>query len=71
MAKAKEKKKTLELSSEKITFEIEKLSYKVIRFYPTKMTLDVNVFEDGKKLGVQNIPFAHLPKATKKLIKAN
>jgi hypothetical protein len=35
------------------------------------MTLDVMVFEDGKKQGMQNIPFAHLPKNAKKIIKAN
>jgi len=71
MARVKEKKKTVELTNQKITFEIEKLSYKVIRFYPTRMTLDVNVFENGEKQGMQNIPFAHLPKEAKKLIKAN
>lgn len=71
MARVKENKKTIELSKQKITFEIEKRSYKVIRFYPTKMTLDVNVFENGEKQGMQNIPFAHLPKEIKKLIKAN
>ena len=71
MARVKEKKKTVELTNQKITFEIEKLSYKVIRFYPTRMTLDVNVFENGEKQGMQNIPFARLPKEAKKLIKAN
>jgi hypothetical protein len=35
------------------------------------MTLDVIVFEDRKKQGMQNIPFAHLPKNAKKIIKAN
>jgi len=71
MARVKEKKKTIELSDKKITFDIEKVSYKVIRFYPTKMTLDVMVFENGEKLGMQNLPFAHLPKEMKKIIKAN
>jgi len=71
MARVKENKKTIELSDKKITFNIEKVSYKVIRFYPTKMTLDVMVSENGEKLGMQNIPFAHLPKEMKKIIKAN
>ena len=65
------KKKSLELSDKKISFEIEKTSYKVIRFFPSQMTLDVMVFEDGVKIGVQNIPFAHIPKEIKKIIKAN
>ena len=71
MARVKENKKSVELSDQKITFEIEKISYRVIRFFPTKMTLDVMVYENGEKQGQQNIPFAHLPKSAKKLIKAN
>ena len=65
------KKKSVELSDKKISFEIEKISYKVIRFFPSQMTLDVMVFEDGEKKGMQNLPFAHLPKEAKKQIKAN
>lgn len=71
MARVKQNKKSVELSDKKITFEIEKLSYKIIRFFPTKMTLDVMVFEDGKKIGMQSLPFAHCPKDIKQLIKAN
>lgn len=71
MARVKEHKKTIELSDKKITFEIEKKSYKVIRFYPTRMTLDVVAFENGEKQGMQTMGFAQLPKETKRLIKAN
>ena len=68
----KKKKKSIELSDKKINFSIEKISYKVIRYYPTAMTIDVMVTEeDGSKLGMQNIPFAHIPKEMKKLIKPN
>ena len=68
----KKQKKSVELSSEKIKFNIEKISYKVIRYYPTAMSLDVMVTdENGEKLGMQNIPFAHVPKDIKKLIKPN
>jgi len=35
------------------------------------MTLDVIVIEDGEKKGQQSLPFAHLPKNIKKIIKAN
>lgn len=66
------KKKSVELSAKKIEFNIEKVSYKAIRFYPSTMTLDVMVHdEDGAKVGMQNIPFAHVPKEIKKLIKPN
>ena len=66
------KKKSIELSDKKIAFTIEKVSYKVIRYYPTAMSIDVMVTEeDGEKRGMQNIAFAHVPKEVKKLIKPN
>jgi hypothetical protein len=66
------KVKSVELSAKKINFMIEKNSYKAVRFYPSKMTLDVMVTdENGEKLGMQNIPYAHMPKDIKKLIKPN
>lgn len=66
------KKKSVELSDKKIAFEVDKMSYKAIRYYPTAMSLDVMAFdEEGNKLGMQNIPFAHVPKNVKKLIKPN
>jgi len=69
---AKKKKKSVELSEKRIRFTIEKISYKAIRYYPTAMTIDVMVTdEDGKKLGMQNIPYAHIPREIKKLIKPN
>lgn len=64
-------KKSIELSDKKISFNLERVSYNVIRFFPTKMTVDVMVFEDGVKEGVKTIPFAHLPKEIKKIIKPN
>lgn len=66
------KKKSVELSSKKINFMIETTSYKAVRYYPSTMTLDVMVEdENGIKSGMQNIPFAHIPKEIKKLIKPN
>jgi hypothetical protein len=64
-------KKSIELHEKKISFKLENTSYDVIRFYPTKMTLDVMVFENGVKEGVKILPFAHLPKEIKKIIKPN
>ncbi len=66
------KKKSIELSDKKIKFNIDKRLFKAIRYYPTAMTLDVMAFdENGKKLGMQNIAFAHIPKEIKKLVKPN
>ncbi len=68
----KKKKKSVELSDKKITFNVEKHFYKAIRYYPTGMNLDVmELSETGKKLGVKNISFAHIPKEIKKLVKTN
>lgn len=64
-------KKSIELSDKKITFNILKVSYKVIRFYPSSLELDVMVYEDDVKLGMQKIAFAHIPKDIKKIIKPN
>lgn len=68
----KKKKKSIELSDKKINFMIERTSYKALRYFPTAMTLDVMVTgENGEKLGMQNLAFAHIPKEIKKLIKPN
>jgi len=69
---AKKKKKSIELSDKKIKFSVDRISYKAIRYYPTAMSLDVMAFDDnGEKLGMRNIPFAHVPKEIKKIIKPN
>ncbi|MEA1891702.1 MAG: hypothetical protein U9N33_03225 [Campylobacterota bacterium] len=69
---SKKRKKSIELSDKKINFMLEKVSYKVIRYYPTAMSIDVMVSdENGEKKGMQNIPFAHVPKNIKKIIKPN
>lgn len=66
------KKKSIELSDRKISFEREKIHYKIIRYYPTAMSIDAMVTDEhGQKQGMQNIPFAHLPKEMKKIIKPN
>ena len=68
----KKKKKSIELSEKKISFMMERITYKVIRYYPTAMSLDVMVIdENGDKEGMRNIPFAHIPKEIKKLVKPN
>jgi hypothetical protein len=54
-----------------ISFKKENNLYKVMRFYPSKMTVEVMLFEDGIKQGVREMPFAHLTKEAKKLIKPN
>jgi len=65
------KKINEDLRGRDIKFEMLNQRYKAIRFYQAKMTLDVMLIDDVEKQGIINIPFAHLPKATKKLLKPN
>ena len=50
---------------------MERNLYQAIRFFPSKMTVDVMVYEEGVKEGIKTLPFAHLPKEIKKIIKPN
>ena len=65
------KKVNEDLRAKNITFERENVKYKVLKFYAAKMTVDVMVMNDPNEKGIKNMPFAHVPKATKKLIKPN
>ncbi len=65
------KKQNIDLRARDIEFEMLNVRYKALRFYQSKMTLDVILVDDIEKQGIINIPFAHLPKATKKLLKPN
>lgn len=65
------KKINEDLRAKNIEFMIETVKYKALYFYQLKMTVDVMVLNDNNEKGIKNIPFAHLPKATKKIIKPN
>jgi hypothetical protein len=66
------KKKSIELSDKKIKFHLEKEFYSIIRYYPSTMCVDVMKYdENDTKIGIRNLPFAHLPKNIKKIIKPN
>lgn len=65
------KKINEDLRDRNIEFEMLNLKYKALCFYQSKMTLDVILLDDSQKQGIINVPFAYLPKATKKLLKPN
>ncbi len=65
------KKKSIELRDKNLEFTDNGITYKLIRFKADNMTVDVLRFENGKKIDEYNIPFAHLPKKIKKVIKPN
>jgi hypothetical protein len=65
------KKKAVDLRSKNLEFTQNSITYKLLRFKAEDMTLDVIRYEEGKKIDEYNIPFAHLPKSMKKIIKPN
>jgi len=68
---AKKKKPTIELSDKKISFTRDGMTYKLIRFYQKDMTLDVMVYEEDEKKGLQRFAFAQLPKELKRELHPN
>jgi len=63
------KKPCVNLSAKNIVFDQDDLMKKVILFDPNKMTVNLSVREDGKNNIIETLPYAHLPKAIKKLVK--
>lgn len=64
------KKENIDLRAKNIYFSMQNEEYKVLRFYQSKMTLDV-ISTSTENEGIKNIPFAHVPKEIKKIIKPN
>ena len=64
------KKENIDLRAKNITFLVQNEEYQAVRFYQSKMTLDIISLSDARQ-GIRNIPFAHIPKEIKKIIKPN
>jgi hypothetical protein len=64
------KKENIDLKSKNIIFTMHNEKYKALRFYHAKMTLDI-ISTSSEKEGIKNVPFAHIPKQIKKIIKPN
>ena len=63
------KKKAVELTQQNLSFSERGITYKLIRFKPENMTIDVIRYEGETKLDSYNIPFAHLPRELKRKVK--
>ncbi len=63
------KKKSIDLRDKNLEFTQNSTTYKLLFFKPESMTLDVVRYENGTKIDEFNLPFAHIPKAMKKIIK--
>ncbi len=62
------KKPTLQFGKQNITFSEKERHYKVISFNQEKMTVQCTVTVDGKKEPIE-LPFAHIPKEIKKVLR--
>ncbi len=68
---AKKKKKVINLSDQNLCYTEEERHIKIISFNPNTMEVEVSSQYEGEKKQVMKLPFAHLPKEIKKLIKPN
>ena len=63
------KKKVINLSEQNIVYTEEERTIKIIAFNPNTMEVDVSITVQGEKKRVMKLPFAHLPKEVKKLVR--
>jgi hypothetical protein len=67
MAKRKEK---IDLSKKNLTFTFQKIEYKLLRLCQEKMVIEISPLTPSEDV-LREIPFAHLSKELKKIIKPN
>ncbi len=65
------KKEIIDFRNKNITYTQDGIEYKVLFLKKANMTVDVSCFEKEKETQVKTLPFAHLPKAIKSLVKPN
>jgi len=63
------KKKIIDVKSMNIKYEEKNLTLQVLFLNTQKMTVDLNVYDKDTFIESKTIPFAHLPKNIKKLVK--
>lgn len=65
------KKEFIDFRSKNITFDFEGENFKVLSLKTSNMTVELQCFEKENKTSNKTIPFAHLPKSIKSLVKPN
>jgi hypothetical protein len=68
---AKKKQKIINLAPLKLEFVEGATLFKLHSFNTQTMTIEVSRFENGEKRDTTTLPFAHLPKKLKKIVKPN
>ena len=67
MAKRKEK---IDLRAKNLHFTLQNIEYKLLHFCPQKMLIELQAISQRDD-AISEIPFAHLSKELKKIIKPN
>lgn len=65
------KKEIIDFRNKDITYTKEGIKYKVLSLKRANMTVELSAMQKEKNLQNTIIPFAHLPKAIKTLVKPN
>jgi hypothetical protein len=65
---AKNKKPTINLSKENLSFEEKNQTIKLLTFKTENMSLDIAIYEKEKFIKNSTMVFAHLPKKLKALL---
>ena len=63
------KKKVINLSEQNISYTEDERDIRLISFNPNTMEVDVSISVEGEAKRVMKLPFAHLPKEIKKIVK--
>lgn len=65
------KQEIINLKNKNITYEENSISYQVLNLRKPKMTVELASFSNNTFLENKIIPFAHLPKRIKLIVKPN
>ncbi len=65
------KKEIIDFRNKNITYTLEGITYKVLFLNKANMNVELSCFEKDKFTQNKTLPFAHLPKSVKSLIKPN
>lgn len=63
------KRKSIDLTDQAIEYRLDEGYARVIRFDPDKMSVEIAVYVQGEDVDTRHIPFAHLPRDIKRLIR--
>ena len=63
------KKQVINLSEQNISYKEDERDIRVVALNPNTMEVDVSITVEGEKKRVMKLPFAHLPREIKKVVR--